>query len=231
MLKKRFYIIQLILLSFFIQSKTLKSDEYLFLEKGYTLEQSLGLGFNFETISPDISYFGSLHGNIDFYIVETIGIGLSDYIFYNTDNPFIIGNHIAIDFIIKPIFAIFFVKNRLTKNYKDDYFWSSFAIRIGTSLKSVYIEKNNESIKANSLGFRLGVSFNTLLWQQKKTDYFLKFSFIYNFMENQTLFGDEYHFDGFYFSVTFGFSFKFGDSIDWLVGENPNSPIDIKYSK
>ncbi len=231
MFKRIFYTILLSISLFIVQSKTLKSDEYIFLDKAYTIEQSLGLGFNFETISPDISYFGSLHGNIDLFVVETVGIGLSDYIFYNTNDPFILGNHLAIDVIIKPLFAIFFVKNRLTKNYHDDYFWSSFAIRVGVSVKSVYIEKGDDSIKANSLGFRLGLSFNTLLWQHDKTDYFLKFNFIYNFMENQTLFGDEYHFDGFYFSITFGFSFKFGNSIDWLVGENPNSPVEVKYQK
>jgi hypothetical protein len=41
-----------------------------------------------------------------------------------------------------------------------------------------------------------------------------------------------YDMSGFYVQVVLGISFRFGDSIDWLIGENENDKkVKIKFKK
>ncbi len=205
------------------------SSTYPVLEKSYAWENSYGIGYSYSTLSDDISGFPSINFTSQITIMESFGFGLSDFLFYRNETTNVVGNNLSFDILLKPYFGLSFYKNWFTKNYYWDYFLNSFALKFGGVIQYFRFDRNAINKTVTALGFKIGLSFNVLLDYNRYNDYFLKFDFIYNFMEDQKFFNRIYELDGLYISINFGFSLRFGKSLEWLFGENPNKPPVIKF--
>lgn len=219
----RFIVLLLLTIPLFIYSNI----TYPPLQNAYQLELSGGIG---TTYDKTFAQSFSLNGTADFLIIESFGLGLSDYIFYNPDKQFF-GNYFALDLLMRPMFAFRFIKNQFSKDYPNDYLWNTITLRIGGVFQTFEIEDDLSGDFDFTIGVQMGFSGNILLDYSKNHDLFLKFTLMYHFLQSRTITNNHYDFDGFYLSMMVGGSFRFGDSIEWLVGPNPNKPLKVEYLK
>jgi hypothetical protein len=210
--------------------------DYPFLNNAYSLEISGGIGIgnsylisglSTETIIDfDGKVLPNLNLDSEFILLETIGLYLTNRTVYKiSDN--ILENNLAFGLTLRPLFAIRLLNNYFTSDYYKEFFYNSISFHLGGVLRYLTFSSRDDAI--NLLGTQLGTSFNILLSYDRSKELFLKFGYTYSFIENTVLNSKHYNMNGFYYFIAIGLNFRFGDSIDWLTGTDPNTPIIINY--
>ena len=213
---------KVIIITFFIfYSAFLYSDTtYPVLDKAYHLGISGGTGGKYlskiNTVLPTLVF------DSEFIVVDSFGISLVNYLFVNNSKDFFLGDTIGLAINIRPMFAIRFIKNRFSKNYYTDFFYNSISLNFGGIIQYTKFSRDDVVKNITTVGTKLGISFAFLMYYDEYTDYYLKTSIDYNFLQNMMFFDNIYDMNGFYIQVVFGISFRFGDNIDWLVGQHEN---------
>jgi len=222
----------LIILLLLLNSITIlsKKNDYPILQNAYSWGVSGGVGGKY--LSDVETVVGTLAIDTEFIIIDSFGLTLSDYFFVNNKKDLFIGNRISLAINIRPVFAIRFIKNKFSKDYSLDYFYNSISLNFGGVIQQTKFTRDEIKKDITSVGTKIGASFAFLLFYDKKTDIYLKTSIDYNFLQKMVFFDNDYDMNGFYFQVTLGISFRFGESIDWLIGEHENDKkVKVKFKK
>jgi hypothetical protein len=220
----------IVLFFIFFYSNSLFANTYPVLDKGYSLGISGGVGSrylsNIDTILPTVVF------DSEFIVINSFGLTLTNYSFINNKEDFFFGNNLGLSITIRPMFAIRFIKNKFSKNYYTDFFYNSISLNFGGVLEYTKFSRNEIVKNITTVGTKIGLSFSLLMYYDKYTDFYLKTSIDYNFLQNMRFYDVLYDMSGFYVQVVLGISFRFGDSIDWLIGENENDKkVKIKFKK
>lgn len=206
------------------------SSDYPVLDNAYHFGLSGGIGGKYlskvNTVLPTLVF------DSEFIVLDSFGLSFTNYLFANNSKDFFLGDNIGLSINIRPMFAIRFIKNKFTKNYYTDFFYNSISLNFGGIIQYTKFSRDDIVKNITTVGTKFGISFAFLMYYDKYTDYYLKTSIDYNFLQNMVFFDNSYDMNGFYIQVVFGISFRFGDNIDWLVGQNENDKkVIVKFKK
>ena len=211
---------KILLLFVFFTSVLEASKDYYVLENAYKFSISGGVGVNY--LSKIKTPLPTLALNSEFIILDSFGLTFNDYMFANNTKDFFMGNNMGLSITIRPMLAIRFVKDKLSMNYRIDYFYNSMAFNFGGIIQYTKFSRGEVFKNINAVGTKIGVSFAFLLYYDKKADYYLKTSIDYNFLQDMLFYENYYDMNGLYVQIVFGVSFRFGKDISWLIGKNEN---------
>ena len=196
------------------------ANSYPVLDKAYSFGLSGGVGFKYlrevNTALPTLVF------DSEFIIVDSFGLSLTNYMFVNNSKDFFFGDNIGLAVNVRPMFAIRFIKNKFSRNYYSDYFYNSISLNFGGIVQYTKFSRDDIVKNITAVGTKLGISFAFLMYYDEYSDYYLKTSIDYNFLQDMIFFDNLYNMNGFYIQVVFGVSFRFGDNIDWLLGQHEN---------
>ena len=227
---KRYKSIIILIILFYSTIIISKENEYPVLDKAYFLGISGGVGA--KSLSHQEIILTTLAIDSEFMIIDSFGLSISDYLFLNNKKDFFLGNSISLAINVRPMFAIRFIKNKFSRNYFSDYFYNSISLNFGGIAQYTKFKRDNIEKNITTIGTKIGFSFAFLLSYDKTSDFYIKTSIDYNFLQEMMFFNEVYNMDGLYIQVTLGISFRFGENIDWLVGANENDKkVNIKFKK
>jgi len=202
--------------------------DYPILSKANSIGFSGGAGLKY--INSPNTFLTSLTLDSELIVIDSFGLSLTNYFFFNNKKEIFYGDNISLSINVRPMFIFQFIKNKYSKNYFIDYFYNSLSLNFGGIIQ--YTRFSKDKIEENKviIGSKFGLSFAFLLSYNKLSDFYVKTSIDYSFLEDVKYNGYNYDMNGLHLQVSIGISFRFGNSVDWLFGQHENDKkVKIKF--